>query len=97
MDPNGVSAETTPRPLVMEQVKQALQLLEVGSDFKPRAYVVAVFIASNSMQSTLLDYTRIGEIVQFKVHNPTDSGDENTPPSSMNDKSPYTSLNEVAS
>lgn len=89
-----MSAQTTPRALAKDQVKQTLQLLEVGSDFKPRGYVVAIFIASNSVQSTLLDYTRIGEIVQFKVHDTADSGDEN---SSLTEKSPYTSLNEVVS
>lgn len=80
----------------MDAAKQALQFLEVGADFKPRGYIMAIFTAFNSMQSTLLDYTRIGEVVQFKVHDASmDSGDERSAHSSLAEKSPYTSLNEV--
>ena len=74
---------------------QALQQLGFALDFKSKGYVIAIFTAFNSSQSVLLDYTRIGEVVQFKALDPEDVGDDRSPYSSMDDKSPYSSLTEV--
>ena len=65
-----------------------------GVEFKPKGYVVALFHAFNQSQSTLLDYSRIGdsEVVQFKgpgeYLDTSDSGEEV-------EKSPYSSLEGV--
>ena len=89
VDPEGESAETNPRPLPPDVVLPFLQAIEVcGQEFKPRGYVLAVFHAINQSQSTLLDFTKIGEVVQQVEHREAVEEIE---------KSPYSSLNDVVS
>ena len=63
-----------------------------GVEFKPKGYVIALFHAFNQSQSILLDYTRIGEVVQLKrpgeYLDTSDAGEEA-------EKSPYSSLEGV--
>ena len=65
-----------------------------GVEFKPKGYVIALFHAFNQSQSILLDYTRIGEVVQLKrpgeYLDTSDAGEEV-------EKSPYSSLEGVVS
>ena len=65
-----------------------------GVEYKPKGYVIALFHAFNQSQSILLDYTRIGEVVQLKgpgeYLDTSDAGEEV-------EKSPYSSLDGVVS
>ena len=76
VDPHGESAETTSRPFVVQDVIPLLQAMGCGVEFKPKGYVIALFHAFNQSQSILLDYTRIGEVVQFKHLDTSDAGEE---------------------
>ena len=95
VDPEGESAETNPRPLPPEAVLPFLQSIGVcGQEYKPRGYVLAVFHAFNQSQSTLLDFTKIGEVVQLKGH--AEHLDASEAAEEI-EKSPYSSLNDVVS
>ena len=91
VNPEGESAETTCRPFVIQDVIPLLQATGCGVEYKPKGYVIALFHAFNQSQSILLDYTRIGEVVQFK--GPGDHLDT----SDTGEESPYSSLEGVVS
>lgn len=82
----------------MEAVLQALQAVGVEPNTKSRGYVVAVFLAHNQAQSTLLDYTRVGEVVPYHGSVPFRDDDEHLDtPDVGEEKSSLNSLNDVVS
>ena len=91
VDPEGESAETTCRPFVVQDVIPLLQATGCGVEYKPKGYAIALFHAFNQSQSILLDYTRIGEMVQLK------DPDERLDTSDTGEESPYSSLEGVVS
>ena len=60
-----------------------------GVEYRPKGYVIALFHAFNQSQSILLDYTRIGEVVQLK------GPGEYLDTSDTGEESPYSSLEGV--
>jgi len=89
MDPEWDSAEAISRPLSIEIAGSIFQALGLTLDFKWKGYIIAIFQACNQLQTVLLDYTRIGEVVQFKEHLDVEEPVE--------EKSPYSSLDEMVS
>ena len=57
IDPETEAPNAQPQPLSPQEVQGLNQAIGVQQATKPPAYVFAVFTASNSTQSMLLDYT----------------------------------------